>query len=182
MLVHLPDDIAAKTPVYMYEGKPVTIFDTFDILSEGVYEVGGFFSMMTSNMFNESHIFTSWQKEYWDAAHEAYDSDTMDTPEFKALQEEYHRKEDLGIYPPDYGVCDSPEQLLEKFPLIVTSDKQIIVTVEEVRKDEQPDEGGWRWHKWGPYVGEFEPQSEYLADEPNIDRVFIFKLYEINEK
>ena len=38
----------------------------------------------------------------------------------------------------------------------------------------------WRWHKWGPYIGTKEPKCEYLYDEPEIDKVVIFELYEIS--
>jgi hypothetical protein len=46
----------------------------------------------------------------------------------------------------------------------------------EVRKDDQPKQGGWRWHKWGPYIGTHEKQFEYLADEEGIERVFCYHI------
>jgi hypothetical protein len=39
--------------------------------------------------------------------------------------------------------------------------------------DEDPD--GWRWHKWGEYVGLHAPQREYLHDEPLIETVYVFE-------
>lgn len=48
-----------------------------------------------------------------------------------------------------------------------------------VRKADQTHDGGWRWNKWwGPYIGSQRPQFEYLYDEPEIDEVFCYHIYE----
>lgn len=36
--------------------------------------------------------------------------------------------------------------------------------------------GGWRWHKWGEYIGKHTPQYEYLDHETGIDYVLVWKL------
>lgn len=36
--------------------------------------------------------------------------------------------------------------------------------------------GGWRWHKWGEYIGKHNPQYEYLDHEIGIDYVLVWKL------
>lgn len=36
--------------------------------------------------------------------------------------------------------------------------------------------GGWRWHKWGEYIGLHEPQHEYLSYEKGIDYVLSYSL------
>ena len=36
--------------------------------------------------------------------------------------------------------------------------------------------GGWRWHKWGEYIGKHIPQYEYLDHEYGIDYVLVWKL------
>lgn len=36
--------------------------------------------------------------------------------------------------------------------------------------------GGWRWHKWGEYIGKHNPQYEYLDHEDGIDYVLVWKL------
>lgn len=77
-----------------------------------------------------------------------------------------------------YGVCDNADQLLKHFPELEASDRQFVVTLTEIRKDEQPRNGGWRWHKWGPYIGNHTPEHEYLYDEEDIDVVFVYHIYE----
>jgi hypothetical protein len=77
-----------------------------------------------------------------------------------------------------YGVCDSFEQVLEKCPEIVESNRQFIITLTPIVKSQQPSEGGWRWHKWGEYIGTFESQCEYIYDEVGIEKVFVFHIYE----
>lgn len=79
-----------------------------------------------------------------------------------------------------YGVCDSPEQLVKLLPEIVTKGpKKYVISMVHLKKSEQPDDGGWRWHKWGPYIGEQKPEREYLADEPLIEEVWTFHIYEV---
>ncbi|MCK9567534.1 hypothetical protein M0R72_01130 [Candidatus Pacearchaeota archaeon] len=77
-----------------------------------------------------------------------------------------------------YGVCDSPEQFLasDVYKFYNERPEEFIATLTEVRKDDQPKQGGWRWHKWGPYIGTHEKQFEYLADEEGIERVFCYHI------
>lgn len=78
------------------------------------------------------------------------------------------------------GVCDSPAQWEEVYRAIIDDPKHAYcVAFVEIRRDEQSATGGWRWHKWGPYIGTQEPKHEYLFDEDAIERVFTFHLYEL---
>jgi hypothetical protein len=81
-----------------------------------------------------------------------------------------------------YGVCDSLEQLKQRVPELHDPSRKFVVTLTEVRKCDQPESGGWRWHKWGEYIGDHEIQREYLYHEPVIERVFCFQIYEKVEK
>ncbi len=78
------------------------------------------------------------------------------------------------------GVCDSPDQFWLKFGgALADSTRKFVVSFVEVSKADQPIDGGWRWHKWGGYVGDGEPTTEYLHDEPKFDRVFTYHVYEV---
>lgn len=77
-----------------------------------------------------------------------------------------------------YGVCDTPQQVVDKFPVLKDSDRGFVVTVTKVEKSKQSDWGGWRWHKWGPYIGNQTPTMEYLYDEPEIEEVWVYHIYE----
>ena len=48
------------------------------------------------------------------------------------------------------------------------------------RKDESPKDG-WRWHKWGPYIGTQKPQHEYLYDDTHIDTVWVHHVHEFTK-
>lgn len=37
----------------------------------------------------------------------------------------------------------------------------------------------FRWHKWGQYIGYFEPHCEYFNDEQGIDYVFSFEILQV---
>lgn len=78
-----------------------------------------------------------------------------------------------------YGVCDSPNQLVSAAPWLSTSPTKYVVSFVKIEKALEPKSGGWRWHKWGSYIGNQDPQCEYLADEPTIDVVYTYHIYEV---
>lgn len=78
-----------------------------------------------------------------------------------------------------HGVCDNIEQAVEYLDWAVKHPtRRFIISLSEVRR-EWESEGGWRWHKWGPYIGKQEPQCEFMFDEPVIESVYCFQLLEI---
>ena len=84
------------------------------------------------------------------------------------------------MYFGSYGVADNIEQVLEKYKSYIEDPNHYFCfTFTEVRKDNQPEWGGWRWHKWGEYIGTQEPQCEYLYDEPLIESVLLFHVFQI---
>lgn len=80
-----------------------------------------------------------------------------------------------------YGVCDNAEQAIEYADnlmwknILETTDDYIILLV-PMFKDSQPKFGGWRWHKWGIYIGEQNPEYEYLYDEKDIEMIYCFNI------
>lgn len=78
-----------------------------------------------------------------------------------------------------YGVCDNPQQVLDKCPELISSKDVFILSCDRLIKKEQSSEGGWRWHKWGEYIGTQEPTTEYLYDEPLIEEVFCYHIYRL---
>lgn len=79
-----------------------------------------------------------------------------------------------------YGVCDHYGQIFAKIPELLNSqERAFIVSVTEIVAKDQSPEGGWRWHKWGGYIGNHEPQCEYIYDEPEIEKVYVYHIYEL---
>ena len=79
-----------------------------------------------------------------------------------------------------YGVCDSPDQFIERYEKLLEEDpRRLFVTFFKVEKRRQPKRGGWRWHKWGPYIGDKDPQHEYIRDED--DTIKVVYCYQIRE-
>ncbi len=83
-----------------------------------------------------------------------------------------------GVHP--YGVCDSVEQLITQFGAILDNDeRRFVISVTKIQRENQFSKGGWRWHKWGPYIGIQKPQHEYLYDDTHIDWVFCFHIFQV---
>jgi hypothetical protein len=78
-----------------------------------------------------------------------------------------------------YGVCDNYQQILDQCSELQNPNRKFIISVTKVSRSDQPSEGGWRWHKWGPYIGVHESTCEYLYDEPLINEVYVYHIYEL---
>lgn len=80
----------------------------------------------------------------------------------------------------DYGVADSVEQVVAYFHAEIDDpDHTYLIVMTAILREHQPPDGGWRWHKWGPYIGTQNPKCEYLYDETDIDLVWCFHIYEV---
>lgn len=91
-------------------------------------------------------------------------------------------RDDWSLYdrlPADYGVADNHEQIIDRWPELKTMEQNFIIVLTPVRREDQSDWGGWRWHKWGEYIGTQNPQHEYLYDDTHIDLVYAFSIVEV---
>ena len=85
-----------------------------------------------------------------------------------------------------YGVADSIDQIKEYFKEEIEDlTTKYIITCTPVFQDKENKGkgGGWRWHKWGEYIGKLNPQYEYLDDEDfgdDFKYVICFHLYKIS--
>jgi hypothetical protein len=74
-----------------------------------------------------------------------------------------------------YGVADNWEQVLQIKTWFTKIKKyKFILTFSKMRRENQEESGGWRYHKWGEYIGTQNPQHEYLYDDKHIDEVIIY--------
>ena len=86
-----------------------------------------------------------------------------------------------GVYA--FGVADSIEQIQDYFEAQINNPNvDYVLGVTPVNRDlsNKGKGGGWRWRKWGPYIGVKTPTTEYLDDEPEIDSVLVYHLYEVS--
>jgi len=108
----------------------------------------------------------------------AYGMFDINTGEYTTNREKILEKMVEGVKLSDgYGICDNYEQVLERYPFINFSDKKYVLVLSPIFKKHQPENGGWRWHKWGEYIGTHDIKHEYLYDEEGIEHVFVFHLY-----
>lgn len=84
-----------------------------------------------------------------------------------------------------YGVADNYKQIFERDnrikEYIEDPNNQYIIQLNWISKYSQPEHGGWRWHKWGTYIGDFEPKCEYLYDECDINGVFVYNICKVEK-
>jgi hypothetical protein len=82
-------------------------------------------------------------------------------------------------YRNNYGVCDNADQIKRHYPEVMESDRKFVICMVPIFKHHQPPRDGWRWEKWGEYIGDLVPQCGYLYDEPEIEVVFVFTIIEV---
>lgn len=86
-----------------------------------------------------------------------------------------------------YGVADDIQQIKDYYKEEIESkDKKYCLALTPVwqEKENKGKGGGWRWHKWGEYIGNLNPRYEYLDDEDFGDDfryVITFTLYKIKQ-
>lgn len=83
-----------------------------------------------------------------------------------------------GLEINSYGVCDDWLQIEALCPTLRDPSRIFIILLTPIRHADQPARGGWRWHKWGPYIGAHDYQHEYLYDEEGIEVVYCYHIYE----
>lgn len=80
-----------------------------------------------------------------------------------------------------YGVCDDWQQVVQQCAELQPERPGLyVMSVTPIRKSEQSSSGGWRWHKWGAYIGTGEPTTEYLYDEPDFELVYVYSVYRMD--
>lgn len=83
-----------------------------------------------------------------------------------------------------YGVADNASQVIKHFKKLEKRYKvdlgDCVIALRPIAKEWQPKDDGWRWHKWGKYIGVKKPQCEYIYDEDDsIKFVWCYELFQV---
>lgn len=77
-----------------------------------------------------------------------------------------------------YGVADNIQQILQYFHAVIGNpNNKVLIAIRELKREDQHESGGWRWHKNGKYIGTKKPQHEYFYDDTHIDKIMPFHVY-----
>lgn len=155
-------------------------------LDVGVYQTHPNFDHEIKHLIVTDHPFEWWWDHYPYRKVPGYEDLSANVK--KGLEEQFTRERMKGLRehdfngPAEHGVCDTPEQIKERWPQLETDPRRFVVSVTPMYKANQPTSGGWRWHKWGTYIGTKNPQHEYLADEgPEFEVVYVFEIHQVKE-
>lgn len=153
-------------PIYITLGMSVDV----EVYKTGLYILNhhNFSNMVNRNVWDS--LFTY---EDCEALHNVFRNDFTEEE-----RDEWQAKFAKVFEIPSHGVCDSPDQFMEVFGKQLTeSPNECCVSFCRVDKEDQPENGGWRWHKWGEYYGKGDPQYEYLYDEPDFTHIYCFNIF-----
>ena len=129
------------------------------------------FTGVYMSVFNEDTI-NIWCKQYAPYGSNKYYS------RFSSLHDKIQCDKNCWFY----GVADSLEQIIDFYNKNEDGffNGNHVISTFEVHKNPEHSYSGWRWHKWGPYIGIKNPSREYLNDEPEIEKVICFSIYKVH--
>lgn len=88
----------------------------------------------------------------------------------------------LGSTEP-YFVTDNLDTIQKYYDEQINDpEHEYVISVTEVKKQDQPEDDGWRYHKWGQFIGDVEPDSEYIYDSNVHDVAYCVHIYEVKKK
>jgi hypothetical protein len=79
------------------------------------------------------------------------------------------------------GIADTPEQVLA-YTKADTMQTPCVVLLTVIERAKQPKIGGWRWSKWGTYIGTRKRKADFLANEPEIDKVLVWRVVPLDRE
>lgn len=79
----------------------------------------------------------------------------------------------------NFGVADNIEQILKHYPELLQSKDKFIVLISDVYRKDQPESYGFRYEKFGDYIGTQDIQHEFMYDDKHIDKVIIYWIFKI---
>jgi len=139
---------------------------------------------LETGIYQSAFPFNFSEEEFIEKLEGWHYSENQRNPDETPL-EYYVRNSENWVH--QYGIADNIEQIKEFYKAQIEDPKDkfcIAVTPVFQDKANKGKGGGWRWHKWGIYIGKLEPQCEYLDDEEfgdDFQYVLCFHLYYIKE-
>ena len=96
-------------------------------------------------------------------------------------------KDENGFDVETSGVCDNINQILHNYhTLLIDANKLFVIVTHKIYQNDQPSKMGWRWKKFGPYIGEHDIENEYLYNDDlsdiNQEYVIMFRILEVIKK
>ena len=90
-----------------------------------------------------------------------------------------HQIDDVWYSP--YGLCDNYHQVLEHYKdsKFISSNEKWCLLLSPIFRKDQAEHGGFRYHKWGEYIGNQNPTHVYLYDDKHIDMVISYHFYKM---
>jgi len=190
VLVDLSDADIALTHNHRKGEYPFIFAESYERIGEGLFYTNWMFEDLGKSMILTDEPFNQLTRKFFDKLRE-HEKEIGEDAAFnsgysKKLRADYHSAREFQErnFPSDYGVCDYPAQVAEKYPALLTDARRFVITFGHVEKDatNKGNGGGWRWHKWGDYIGDKSPQWEYLDDEDeSITEVYTFQILQLHD-
>lgn len=125
---------------------------------------------------DDKNLVDSWCKQHIVYHSEAFRDKLSDIPKDNIRD---YVNMDMNAW--TYGVADNLEQIVQLYE--ENRDGYFrgnhVILCHKVIKNPDAPCSGWRWRKWGEYIGIHTPKCEYLNDEPVIKEVICFSILQV---
>lgn len=74
------------------------------------------------------------------------------------------------------GLADNEDQVLARFKHLENHKGKFVIEMHPVLRKNEPELHGFRFHKWGEYIGDFDINREYLYDQKDMDVIYVFSI------
>jgi hypothetical protein len=142
---------------------------------KGIYCTG-------SNFHNEITNYTDFKSGFGNFNKRQKDLNDLLKLDVNSQQHEIARQKfllELRKIPTEYGTADSLKQIYKYGKYFIKSEDPYVLSLSLLT---QEDNGGFRWHKNGPYIGKHKNLGEYFSDTPEIDNIIQFHFHELEKK
>lgn len=78
-----------------------------------------------------------------------------------------------------WPLCDGYKDIIKYYPELKDENRKFFVILYPIFRKFQPKHGGFRYWKYGKYIGKRKLKNEYLYDDKHIDMIYKYNIYEI---
>lgn len=132
-------------------------------------------------MLSNIELFASVYTTYEPGVYEFRDFQSYN---FVGRPKQYYYESDDGFEWSISGVCDNYNQVKEVYDELLSNEtKKYIIVLYKFQQKFEPVRWGWRWKKFGNYIGKHNIQHKYLYDEDlsdiNQDYIYCFRILRV---
>lgn len=165
-----------------------TCVDNFKLLKEGENQFTRWADVIgpeDEHLFYTKETATDFRGFYLDAELNLEWCNEYEVDREREYARDFKHPEGHWDYVHTYGVADNIAQIqafVQEQEAKGYDFGKCVINIRPILRKYEPAQGGWRWHKWGSYIGNFKHRCEYIHDEEGIEMVLCFSILPLKKR